>query len=333
QDDLPRQLGQNVTSPSTQAILDEVRALNNQLAQLAEQRAKIASADLKPGVVTAFARAPVPSSHDRAQMYLAGALLGGLLIGAAATYLLETADRRIRTIGQAVDASGLPFLGMVRRAQLSRLRPAPDIRYVALAVTSWVEANPGRPIVVISSRNHEGRPQLAAGLAISFASVGNAVFLGATPATMSDLKKLVASAGRTPAAAVTVGGAVDGAVAPSQNGHQEASPASVATVSASVAGTSSIAKKLGRLSVRTAAKRQPEALPAIAPAQVGTAAPNAPIPHGTVRVGPLEERPEGAIVVLDAPPAEDDDRGLRAAREGAAIVVVARHRSRFAAVN
>jgi Mrp family chromosome partitioning ATPase len=47
-----------------------------------------------------------------------------------------------------------------------------------------------------------------------------------------------------------------------------------------------------------------------------------------VRLCPLGEEPETGVVVVDAPPADTDERGVRAAQTGVAILVVARDRTR-----
>ncbi|MFY1633779.1 lipopolysaccharide biosynthesis protein [Solwaraspora sp. WMMB335] len=52
---------------------------------------------------------------------------------------------------------------------------------------------------------------------------------------------------------------------------------------------------------------------------------------GMVRIGPYAQAPaDGSIVLFNAPPAESDERGVREARSGTAIVVVERDRTRLA---
>jgi Mrp family chromosome partitioning ATPase len=42
----------------------------------------------------------------------------------------------------------------------------------------------------------------------------------------------------------------------------------------------------------------------------------------------LGEQPEEGVVVVDAPPSDTDERGVRAAQNGVAVLVVARDRTR-----
>jgi Mrp family chromosome partitioning ATPase len=44
----------------------------------------------------------------------------------------------------------------------------------------------------------------------------------------------------------------------------------------------------------------------------------------------LGDEPEQGVVVVDAPPSDTDERGVRAAQSGVAILVVARDRTRNA---
>ncbi|MEU8615854.1 lipopolysaccharide biosynthesis protein, partial [Actinoplanes sp. NPDC048791] len=51
---------------------------------------------------------------------------------------------------------------------------------------------------------------------------------------------------------------------------------------------------------------------------------------GVIRLCNLGEEPESGIVVIDAPPSDTDERGVRAAQSGVAVLVVARDRTRNA---
>jgi len=51
--------------------------------------------------------------------------------------------------------------------------------------------------------------------------------------------------------------------------------------------------------------------------------------EGSVRVGSYRQAPEQGLVLVNAPPAEADERGVRVARDGAAVVVVERDRTRL----
>jgi Mrp family chromosome partitioning ATPase len=51
---------------------------------------------------------------------------------------------------------------------------------------------------------------------------------------------------------------------------------------------------------------------------------------GSVRIGDLADQPADGVVVIDAPPSDLDERGVRAAQPGGAVLVVARDRTRNA---
>jgi hypothetical protein len=49
---------------------------------------------------------------------------------------------------------------------------------------------------------------------------------------------------------------------------------------------------------------------------------------GVVRLCALGDEPDTGVVVIDAPPSDTDERGVRAAQNGVAVLVVARDRTR-----
>ena len=49
---------------------------------------------------------------------------------------------------------------------------------------------------------------------------------------------------------------------------------------------------------------------------------------GVVRLCSLGEQPDQGVVVIDAPPSDTDERGVREAQTGVAVLVVARDRTR-----
>ena len=201
QQGLPTSTGSSALSPRTQAMLDQVSALNDQIAELANQRAKIASADLSPGSVAAAARAPVPSSHDAAPLYLIGAFLGGALLGMIVAHAREALNRRIRSMDQAADLVGVPALGVVRAIgrRGNEAGAAADARYVSLAVLKWIDRHPDRPLVVLSGRDDEGRTSVAGNLAVALAEAGQEVSLAAPPESHDELKRILFAAQvRTP---------------------------------------------------------------------------------------------------------------------------------------
>ncbi|HEX8343593.1 MAG TPA: hypothetical protein VF657_02445 [Actinoplanes sp.] len=367
---LPSRLQSDTSAPRVQAVLDQVDALNDQIAQLAIQRAKIASADLSPGAVTAPARAPVPSSHDAAAIYLIGALLGGALLGMIVVHAREAFDRRVRSVEQAADLSGLPSLGVVRSARGGGVADA-DARYVALAVRRWVDQHPDRPLVVLSNRADEGRTPIAGNLAVAMAEAGLDVHLAAPAATTEELRQILLVAQRrtppTSAAPATsrtgapyaVGG---GAVRQPTNGASAAGLMSAGSGPMSLMPAGSGTPGTAGSPVQVVPKaHDPDATlvmslappppvtpgnPAPGPAGIGPAGSRlntgdgpatgdgsphvVPIGSGSVRLVAFGDHPAAGPVVVDAPPADVDERGVRAAQSGTAVLVVARDRTRNA---
>ena len=326
--------GENIP-PRTQAMLDQVGALNDQIAQLANQRAKIASADLSPGAITAAARAPVPSSHDAWLLYLIGAVLGGALIGMIAAHAREALDRRVRSIDQAADLVGVPALGVVRSAgRHSEEAAAADARYVSLAILKWIDRHPDRQLVVLSGRNDEGRTAVSGNLAVALAEAGQDVWLAAAPESHEELRRvLFAAQKRTPPR-------------PGQVRLSEGeAPTEARLNGTTVPGVTRLPAKpaAGQRAddpEATLVMEAPGATPVLAPPapvsvttpEVGLGDDRSPlvvlIGAGVVRLGALGEQPDHGVVVVDAPPSDTDERGVRAAQSGVAVLVVARDRTR-----
>ncbi|GID98371.1 hypothetical protein ACFQFC_32145 [Amorphoplanes digitatis] len=336
QKDLPTQHNSTDTaSPRTQATLDQVSALNDQIAQLANARAKVASADLSPGSITAAARSPIPSSHDAAAVYLLGAVLGGLVLGVVAAHAREALDRRVRSIEQAAEMVGMPALGLVRAGRHHEDAAAADARYVSLALLKWIDPHSERPLVVLSSRNDEGRTVVTGNLAVALAEAGQDVMLAGPPESQEELKRvLFAAQKRTPPRPRTSpkGGSAG------LNGSPSADRLGRSPGGARQSGLSA---RVAPAQVRMPSN-DPEATlvmqaPVPAPAALGKAAADRDsrqivvlIGGGVVRLRTLGEELEGGVVVIDAPPSDSDERGVRAAQSGVAVLVVAQDRTRNA---
>ncbi|RZU49284.1 Mrp family chromosome partitioning ATPase [Krasilnikovia cinnamomea] len=324
-------------SPRVQAMLDQVSKLNDQLAQLANARAKVASADLSPGAITAAARTPVPSSHDNAALYLLGALLGGALLGLMAAHAREALDRRVRSVEQAADLVGVPALGVVRAGGGGDAAAAADARYVSLAVLKWLGRHPDRPLVVLSGRDDEGRTVVTGNLAVALAEAGQDVHLAAPAESEAELKQILyAAQRRTPPrprllpeadAAPRLNGAARPGLA--QGGALPMRPGFARPVAGMQPGAD-----LDATMVMEAAVSRPSAAPMLAPRPGDEADGRGPlavlIGGGAVRLHPLGELPDHGVVVVDAPPSDTDERGVRAAQSGVALLVVARDRTRNA---
>ena len=337
--------GGDSTSPRTQAILDQVSALNDQIAQLENARAKVNSADLSPGSIAAAARAPVPSSHDAAPLYLIGALLGGILLGMIAAHAREALDRQIRSIEQAADLIGVSALGVVRSGgrRVNEAAIAADAGYVSLAVLKWIERHPDRPLVVLSSRDDEGRSTVTGNLAVALAAAGQDVWLAAPAETAEELKGILFAGQRrtpprpravplpqsTPHTDALNGSAVAGQVGYTPGGYAAGPAPGVPRIGA--AGYAAPGYGESDTTVVIAAQR-PGVAPTSPRAVDEYGLPSRPmvvlIGSGVVRLCPLGEQPETGVVVVDAPPSDTDDRGVRAAQSGGAVLVVARDRTR-----
>jgi capsular polysaccharide biosynthesis protein len=347
-----KQASSDTASPRTQALLDQVSALNDQIAQLANARAKVASADLSPGSITAAARAPVPSSHDAALLYLLGGILGGLLIGMIAAHAREALDRRVRSIEQATDLVGMPALGVVRATgRTQEDAAAADARYVSLAILKWIGRHPDRSLVVLSSRNDEGRTSVTGNLAVALAEAGQDVTLAGPVESQEELKRvLFAAQKRTPPRprVVQPGGARPGVNGTSrglggnsgglQGGTRMSTGPSVRLAEAPQQARVSSNDPEATLIMDTSVK-QPQLAPVITPmtsgggvsAALDNAAPLVVlIGGGVVRLCLLGEEPQAGVVVVDAPPSDTDERGVRSAQSGVAVLVVARDRTRNA---
>lgn len=397
---LPAQ-GTGGSSPRTSALLDQIRALNDQLAQLAEQRSKIASADLSPGSVTSAARAPVPSNRDAAALFVLAALLGGVLLGALAAFVREAMDRRIRSGQEAAEIIGAPLLGTVHRNGKSESAMS-DMRYLALALSQWVERPRPVPLVLLSSDEDEGRAQVSAGLAAALAEAGHEVRLGSSPESLEQIRPvLLAAQRRVPPAVVPATRPRVPAPAPAAEPEPAPRPAEkpamprsmddtvqISAIRRPVDGAPAAGSPDDTVQITPVRRPRPnDGVPApgssddtvlITPVRKprpspgpdakngavyrsGTAA-DPPKPAGrpapptsaaapatataavaqpddrTIQIGSgvvrlirvLEPGEDRGLVLLDAPAATRDDRGVRIARDGFAVLVTARDRTRTA---
>ncbi|MFG2057958.1 Wzz/FepE/Etk N-terminal domain-containing protein [Micromonospora sp. NPDC048930] len=345
QKSLPANQSAESPSPRTSALLDQLRALNDQLATLAEQRSKIASADLSPGSITSAARAPVPSSRDGAPLILVGGLLGGLLLGGLLAFVRESLDRRLRTTAEAVSAIGAPLLGTVRRLRGGQPDEA-DLRYLALALARWVDGPQRGPLVVLSSAADEGREQVTAGLAAVLAGGGHEVRLGVTPESLERIRPLMLEAQRrnppvepTPAPlprqrpVPTAAPVAAGGPAVAAGGGDPDETAVIPAVRKPRPFPTPDAKN-GAVYRSTPNEEQTQVIPPPRPATAGVAPGRTDgqelrIGPGSVMLVPLDAPPADGLTLLDGPPALHDERGVRAAREGRAVLVAARDRTRL----
>jgi Mrp family chromosome partitioning ATPase len=340
---LPEELSsENNSSPRIQATLDQVSKLNDQIAQLANARAKVASADLSPGSITAAARTPVPSSRDAALVLLAAAVLGGVLSGVVAAHAREALDRRIRSLEQAADLVGVPALGVVRSAVPGQdAAAAADARYISLAVLKWIDRRPDQALVVLSGRDDEGRTSVTGNLAVALAHAGHDVTLVGTPESHDELKAIILAAQeRTPPQPRTLSSPNSASLNGSHPGDRRIHAAPLMSPAPGVnpafgapsppsaespmrtqrtSTDSDVTMRMDLSSLRQTA----EAVPAPAGGVAGRRLLTVPVGGGVVRLCPLGEEPDAGVVVIDGPPSDTDERGVRAAQDGIAILVVA----------
>ncbi|TDB76505.1 Wzz/FepE/Etk N-terminal domain-containing protein [Micromonospora sp. KC723] len=323
-------------SPRTSALLDQLRALNDQLATLAEQRSKVASADLSPGSVTSAARTPVPSSRDAAPLILLAGLLGGLLLGGLVAFVLESLDRRVRTAADATAVIGAPLLGTVRRGPGGQPDEA-DLRYLVLALARWLDGPQRTPLVVLSSAADEGREQISAGLAVVLAAAGHEVRLGLTPEAVDRIRPLMLDAQRRNPPVEPARTQV-----PRPRPAPAATPVPAATVSPGAGGGPEDTMVIPAVRkprpfpstpetngvYRSTTSEETQVIPPASRSgpDAGGAAEGVELRIGTGRVHlvNLDSPSSAGLTLLDAPPALHDERGVRAAREGRAVLVTAR---------
>ncbi|MFF4880408.1 lipopolysaccharide biosynthesis protein [Micromonospora sp. NPDC000668] len=305
------------------AAVAELSGINSQLTQLSSARTEIAAVDVNPGWVTQTAeRALVSAGRDR-PLYLFAGLLGGALIGVVLAYAWETVDRRIRSAADGRAATGLPLLGTVRRQRFRGRRRAvdADVRYVAMAIAERVR-QPAR-VSLLAAR--EDPSILTAGLAVALAADGREVFLADDSGRVEKLRAAVlADRGRLPVVADQARSIVPKprpAGTPA-NGGAAAEPAPARRPSPHPPG----------------ARPSPDAdatltLPRVASARgveinrTGGAG-DVAVGIGSVRFGSWRQGADHGLVLYNAPPAESDERGVAIARQGSAVVVVERDRTR-----
>ncbi|MCX5117396.1 lipopolysaccharide biosynthesis protein [Micromonospora sp. NBC_00362] len=302
------------------ALVAELAGINNQLTQLNAARTEIAAVDVNPGWVTQTAEKALVTSAGHRPLYLVAGLLGGALIGIVLAYLWESTDRRVRSVADGREASGLPLLGTVRRPGF---RGSPravdaDVRYVAMAVAERVR-QPAR-VALVTAR--EDATVLTAGLAVALAVDGREVFVADDSGRIERLRAIVlADRGRLP-------------IDPSRPLVPKprpagSTPATAATTESTPArrpsphppGARPSTDPDATLTLPRVSSARPENSRVVTPDEVVVGV-------GTVRFGTWRQGADHGLVLFNAPPAESDERGVAVARQGSAVVVVERDRTR-----
>ncbi|MFC0005291.1 lipopolysaccharide biosynthesis protein [Micromonospora siamensis] len=335
-------------SAAADAAVAELAGINNQLTQLNSSRTEIAAVDVNPGWITQRAEPALVTSDGKGALLLVAGLLGGVLLGVVLAYAWEAMDRRVRSVADARDATGLPLLGTVRRRRFrGRAQPVDaDVRYVAMAVAERV----GKPARVALLAAREDTTVLTAGLAVALAAGGREVFIADDSGRLDRLRGIVQTdRGRLP---VPIPGrssvpasrpsAEDDATAvipiagsarrPSP--HPSPAPAStdpeatlmLPRIATAKAGTA----KVGAVKTGTATGSSNGTPAAGGGSRNGRAVDPDSLVVGTGRVGfgTWRQGADQKLVLFNAPPAEADERGVSAARQGTAVVVVERDRTR-----
>ncbi|MEU8301006.1 lipopolysaccharide biosynthesis protein [Micromonospora sp. NPDC048909] len=300
------------------AAVAELAGINSQLTQLNSARTEIAAVDVNPGWVTQTAEKALVSAAGHRPTYLVAGLLGGLLIGIMLAYLWESMDRRIRSVSDGRDATGLPLLGTVRRQRFRGPRRAvdADVRYVAMAIAERVR-QPARVSLLTAREDPSG---LTAGLAVALAADGREVFVADDSGRVERLRTAVlADRGRLPAVAEPTRSVVP---KPRPAGTPVAADAATRRPSPHPPGARPSTDPDATLT-----------LPRVTSAQGGEngrviGAEDVPVGIGSVRFGSWRQGADHGLVLYNAPPAESDERGVAIARQGTAVVVVERDRTR-----
>ena len=201
------------------------------------------------------------------------------------------------------------------------------IRYVSLALVKWIDRHPDRPLVVLSGNDGEGRSTVSGNLAVAIAETGQTVHLAAPAETQDELRRILYAAQlRIPPRARTrpLPGAAPGTRV---NGSSVGSPGAVRLPQGGAYPSPAAVAKAGGDPDATLVMTVPEKTrtepPVVLAEPVGVL-----IGGGEVRLIDLGAEPHEGVVVIDAPPSDIDERGVRAAQDGAAVLVVARDRTR-----
>ncbi|WBB98202.1 MULTISPECIES: lipopolysaccharide biosynthesis protein [unclassified Solwaraspora] len=369
QDAAQRRVANANSTPAADAALAEFGSLSNQLTELNAARTEIAAIDVTPGWITQSAQQQLSTDGPPGILYLLAGLLVGAVLGVLLTYLRESVDRRIRSEAEASEVAGLPLLGTVRRRGLrvdARTVDA-DVRYVGMAIAEQLRQAVRTPVVVISSRNREDTTPMTASLAVALAADGRDVYIGDDSHRVTALRDaLLADRRRVPSGpfvpAQPGGGAPTPPGAAEQRSGDSGDPEStlifslpnvdqdhtvilprVTDTADAPAGparrpsprpTPGTGQARPSGGDRAAAGDRPtgDGGPVVATIPVRTLPADAlTVGAGMVRIGLYAQAPrDGEIVLFNAPPAESDERGVREARAGTAIVVVERDRTRLA---
>jgi Mrp family chromosome partitioning ATPase len=173
--------------------------------EIRTQIAKAKAAQFLTGDPTSVIGDPIVTTNGpplSRKVTIAIGLLLGLVIGAGAALLVETAFRKVITPADAEDASGLPFIADVRRTGIRRRTPLPvvdrpfspaaeDYRRVGTALERQGLGGDIRVLAIVSADPGDGKSLLAANLAHSLARQGREVVLVSSDLRHPQVEKLL----------------------------------------------------------------------------------------------------------------------------------------------
>ncbi|WP_018253150.1 hypothetical protein [Salinispora mooreana] len=327
------------------AAVAELSGVNSQLVQLGSARTEIAAVDVNPGWVTREAETNLVAPGGGSLLRLLAGLLGGVLLGTVLAYGWESVDRRIRSVDDGRDATGLPLLGTARgpKARGSRRAVDADFRYVAMAIAGRTR-EPAR-IVLLTTRGDQ--TVLSAGLAVALAATGREVYLADDIGRLGRLRsEVLAGVARLPATANSAR-----SVVPQPRQSRRTAPVDEVTEQITVRRPSPRPTAFPRQATVQRATTAGHATAANGPvpddpdgtillprisstaptsgrSAVGAPTDTVVVGAGTIRFGTWRQRPASGVVLFNSPPAEADERGVAAARQGAAVVVVEQDQTR-----
>jgi capsular polysaccharide biosynthesis protein len=310
---------------SLDAAIAELGGTNNQLTQLKSSRTEIAAVDVNPGWITQSAENVLVSSNGHVLLYVLAGLLGGALLGVVLAYGWESVDRRVRSVHDGRDVTGLPLLGTVRGRRFRGRGKAvdADIRYAAMAIAERVR-EPAR-VALLTTR--EDQSAITAGLAVALAATGRDVYVADDSGRLDQLRAAVlADRDQLPATANPAR-----PVVPKPRGAESVSGGKDATEPIPTRRPSPYPVGSYPSADPDATMTLPRAALSAASSDmsmVGSSAEKVTVGAGGVRFGTWRQRTATGVVLFNAPPSEADERGVAAARQGTAVVVVEQDRTR-----
>ncbi|MEU1589898.1 lipopolysaccharide biosynthesis protein [Micromonospora sp. NPDC005710] len=311
---------------SLDAAIAELGGTNNQLTQLKSSRTEIAAVDVNPGWITQSAENVLVSSSGHILLYVLAGLLGGALLGVVLAYAWESVDRRVRSVHDGRDVTGLPLLGTVRGRRFRGRGKAvdADIRYAAMAIAERVR-EPAR-VALLTTR--EDQTAITAGLAVALAATGREVYVADDSGRLDRLRGAVlADRDHLPATANPARPVVPKPrTAESGTGKDATEPIPTRRPSPYPPGTYSSADPDATMTLPRAGL----SAASTDMSMVGSSAEKVTVGAGGVRFGTWRQRAATGVVLFNAPASEADERGVAAARQGTAVVVVEQDRTRQA---